>query len=159
MLTAKKIELLLSTGNPVYVEFNGYVVEMEGVTRDNFSITYGDICPGMRGEVISILEEEVNIFEITLDLEKFYGHNYQVDPGDYLTQKGGRKVLRKWQDTYYYPENHIISLCTDFEIIEFKLLDESTNYLVEEFLSSELPMTYVQWLEGKVKELSSHSPK
>lgn len=153
MLNVKKLEALLSTSKPVYVEFDNHLVEVNGVMKENSAVVYGEICPGMRGRVISVLQKEKDLFEISLSLEKFYDYNYIIDPGDYIVQGDGKKDLKKWQDTIYYPKDHIITVYTDFEIFEFKLLDESTNSLIEKFVSSKSPLTYVQWLEEMVKDL------
>lgn len=153
MLNVKKLEALLSTRKPVYVEFDNHVVEVNGVTKENFAVVYGEICPGMRGKVISVIQKQEDLFEFFLNLEEFQDYNYQIDPGDYIVQGDGKKDLKKWQDTIYYPKDHIVTVYTDFEIFEFKLLDESTNSLIEKFVNSKSPLTYVQWLEEMVKDL------
>lgn len=153
MLNVKKLEALLSTSKPVYVEFDNHAVEVNRVKKENSAVVYGEICPEMRGKVISVSRKQDDLFEIFLDLKEFYDFNYQLDPGDYIDPDGGKRVLKKWQDTRYYPKDHIISIFTDFEIFEFKLLEKSTNHLIEEFVSSKSPLTYVQWLEEMVKDL------
>ena len=153
MLNVKKLEALLSTGNPVYVEFNNHVVEVDGVKKENFAVIYGEVCPGMRGRIISIYQNKENLYEFSLDLEKFYDYNFQLDPSDYIVQTDGSKVLKKWQDTTYYPKDHIVTTYAGFEIFEFKLLDESTNSLIEKFVNSKSSLNYVQWLEEMVKDL------
>lgn len=153
MLNVKKLEALLSSRKPVHVEFDNHVVEVNGVMKENSAVVYGEICPGMRGRVISVLQKEEDLFEFFLNLEEFYDYNYQIDPGDYIVQGDGKKDLKKWQDTIYYPKDHSVTVYTGFEIFEFKLLDESTNSLIEKFVNSKSPLTYVQWLEEMVKDL------
>lgn len=85
--------LVSSSSNPVVVEINDDLVNLEGKVYENGVTCYGNFSPGMGAEIISISAEEVfendphaSLYKVTLSVEKFFEHNCIVDRG-YLYKK------------------------------------------------------------------------
>lgn len=149
--------LVSSSSNPVVVEINDDLVNLEGKVYENGATCYGNFSPGMRAEIISISAEEVfendphaSLYTVTLSMEKFFEHNCIVDRGDLY---GENNRTYKWHELSCYPKDHIETIYTGGIVIEFTLLDQEELELFNEFINSDSKLNYVRWLENQIQLL------
>ena len=128
--------------------------------------TYGVIDgpdDGMLGRVVSVGEEDIyekgtSILVFTIDFFEFTDYNKPIATRDWYDADGNPTLI--WMDVSDYEKDSksfkIFEMYVEnFEYSDLRYLELSEeNETLSEYLSSNQELSYVQWLEDKVRKLS-----
>ncbi len=122
-------------------------IELTKAVRDQES--YAE--PGMRGRIVSVIDEGDGVARVQINLQPYDQHNDQLALPNYYDKFGNATLTGKQAGRY--PKDHIESIWmnwTDQASEYFVMLEPSQAEAYSTYLRAANEQSYVAWLESQL---------
>lgn len=148
--TIEKIIKELNNGKQPKIMFGKDIVDLDIPVSPN---QYGNIISLSKLDDMS--DESLNVYEVVINLEKFYDYNKALDDHSWKDNKTNTFTASA-EEAGAYPKNHIVKFYIDdmtnepedFCNLVYIRENQEKEKLFDEFLNSNSTYTYVEWLEN-----------
>lgn len=106
------------------------------------------------GRVINAFKNKFGEIEIVISEKEYNEYNKNIEQANWPSKKDyNASPTLKYSDEHTRKEIETLCYCIDDEIKEFSLVEDCYKELLDEYLSSNSELSYLDWLQEKILEL------